>query len=111
MQTRGHGSQIIPYNLLYIATSIERKPPYSELWTPQSCPSGQNQYKFPSESGQSQLTSKELKNVELCLSTTPRAVYEATQDHIEVSTMGGVLYTESTPSIATTLSGCHTPRV
>ena len=42
-------SRIIPYSLLYIATSVQRKPPFSKLRTLKSCPNGQNQYKFPSE--------------------------------------------------------------
>ena len=51
-----------PCSLLYTATSIQRKPPYSELQTPKSRPNGQNQYKFLSENGQSRLTgAKQLK--------------------------------------------------
>ena len=57
-------SRIIPYSLLYIATSVQWKPSYSELLTQKSHPKEQNQYKFPYENGYSRLTGvKYMKNI------------------------------------------------
>ena len=51
MWTRGCGPELLVP--IYIAISIQQKPPYSEIRTLKSHPNGQNQYKFPSEGGQS----------------------------------------------------------
>ena len=52
----------------YIVISIWWEPPYSELRTLKSCPNGQNQHKFPSESGQSHARSTYwCKKFEQCL--------------------------------------------